>query len=68
MYLGHVIGGGEMKIYPAKMEAIIKWAMPTNVSKVRSLIGATQYLRKFIASYSAIGAMLHSITVSGKGQ
>jgi len=53
VHLGYVIGGGELKIDPSKMEAIMKWPMPTNVFEVRSSIGAAQYLRKFIASFLA---------------
>lgn len=41
VYLGFVIGGGELKIDLAKMETIMKWPMPTNVSEVRSFVGAT---------------------------
>ena len=40
--------------------------MPTNVTKVRSFIGAKQYLRKFIASFSVVATPLHAITTSGK--
>ena len=39
VYLGYVIGGGELKIDHAKMEAIMKWSIPTNVSKVMNFIG-----------------------------
>jgi hypothetical protein len=46
-----VIGGGELKIDLTKMEAIIKWSIPTNITKVRSFVGETQYLWKFIASF-----------------
>jgi hypothetical protein len=28
VYLGYVIGGGELKIDPTKMEAIMKWCYP----------------------------------------
>jgi hypothetical protein len=41
VYLGYVIGGEELEIDPAKMEAIIKWPIPTNVTKVSSFVGAT---------------------------
>ena len=74
MYLGYVIGGGELKIGPAKMEAIIKRLMPTNVSKIRSFVGETQYLRKLIPSFSTVATPLNAITTSdksfhwGKGQ
>jgi hypothetical protein len=62
VYLGYVIGGGELKIDPTKMEAIIKWPVPTNVTEVRSFVGETQYLQKFIASFSVVVAPLHAIT------
>ena len=55
-----------MKINPSKMEAIMKCLVPTNVTKVRSFIGTTQYLRKFISSFSPVAAPLHAITTSGK--
>ena len=66
VYLGYVIGGGELKIAPSKMEAIMKWLVPINVSKVRSFIGAAEYLRKFIASFLVVVAPLHAIIASGK--
>ena len=40
--------------------------MLTNVSKFIRFIGAAQYLRKFIASFSAVAIPLHAITISGK--
>ena len=51
VYLGYVIGEGELKIDPTKMEAILKLSIPTNVYVVRSFIRETQYLRKFIVFY-----------------
>jgi hypothetical protein len=39
LYLGHVIGEGELKIDHENMEAIMKWPFPTNVTKVKSFIG-----------------------------
>eukprot|EP00253_Pinus_taeda_P029790 PITA_29790 len=58
--------GGELKINHPKMEAIMKWSVPTNVFEVKSFFGETQYLRKFIASFPAVAALLHAITASGK--
>jgi hypothetical protein len=61
-----MIGGGELKIDPMKMEAILKWPVPTNVTEVRSFVGVVQYLWKFIASFSVVVVPLHAITTSGK--
>jgi len=66
VYLGYVIGGGELKIDPSKMEAIMKWSVPTNVTKVRSFIGVAQYLRKFIATFSVVTTPFHATIASGK--
>jgi hypothetical protein len=51
VYLGYVIDVGELKIDPTKMDAIMKWIIPTTVTEVRSVVGATQYLWKFIYSF-----------------
>jgi hypothetical protein len=66
VYLGYVIGGGDLKIDPTNIEAIMKWPIPTNFTEVRSFFGATQHLRKFIASFSMVVAPLHTIIASGK--
>jgi hypothetical protein len=66
VYLEYVIGGKELKIDPTKMEAIIKFLVPMNVTKVNIFWGETQYLRNFIASFSVVVAPLHAITSTGK--
>jgi len=62
VYLGYVIGGGELKIDPSNMEVIKKWSVP----EVRIFIGGPQYLRKFISSFSTLEVVLHAITKGGK--
>jgi hypothetical protein len=39
VYFGYVIGGGELKIDPMKMEAIIKWSVPINATEGRIFVG-----------------------------
>jgi hypothetical protein len=62
IYLGHIVGGGELKIDPSKVKFISEWPKPSNVTEVRSFLGATQYWRKFIANFSSIAAPLHAMT------
>ena len=38
IYLGHIVGGGELRIDPSKVEAIVIWPTPKTVTKVRSLL------------------------------
>jgi hypothetical protein len=62
IYLGHIVGGGELKIDPSKVKVILEWSRPSNVTEVRSFLGAAQYWRKFIANFSSIAAPLHAVT------
>jgi hypothetical protein len=62
IYLGHIVGGGELKIDPSKVKVILEWPRPSNVTEVRIFLGATQYWRKFIANFSSIAAPLHAVT------
>jgi hypothetical protein len=66
VYLGYMIDGEELKIDPKKMEAIIKWPVPTNVTKFRIFVAETKSLQKFIASFSMVDSPLHAITTNGK--
>jgi hypothetical protein len=34
MYLGHIIGGGQLKIDPSKTDVIVKWPEPKSVIEV----------------------------------
>jgi hypothetical protein len=62
IYLGHIVGGGELKIDPSKVKFILEWSRLNNVTEVISFWGAAQYWRKFIANFSSIAAPLHVVT------
>ena len=61
-YLGYIVGGGELKIDPSKVEVIVNWPKPKTATEVRSFLGAAQYWRKFIANFSLIATPLHALT------
>ena len=50
-YLGHIVGGDELKIDPSKVEIILNWPKPKSATEVRGFLGAAQYWRKFIANF-----------------
>jgi hypothetical protein len=45
VYLGYIVGNGQLKIDPAKVEVIVKWPKPTTPTEVRILLGVVQYWR-----------------------
>ncbi|XP_049278095.1 uncharacterized protein K02A2.6-like [Anopheles funestus] len=47
-YLGFIIDRRGLKPNPAKIEAILKLPAPTNVSEVRSFLGAVNYYGRFV--------------------
>ena len=48
VFLGHVISAEEIYVDPQKIEAIVNWELPTNVTEVRSFLGLAGYYRRFV--------------------
>ena len=61
-YLGHIVGGGELKINPSKVAVIVNWSKPKSATEVRSFLGVAQYWRKFISNFSSISTPVHALT------
>jgi hypothetical protein len=62
VYLGHIVGGGQLKIVPSKADVIVNWTEPKSVTEIQSFLGAVQYWRRFISNFSFIEAPLHALT------
>ena len=60
--MGNIVGGGELKIDPYKVEVIVNWTKPNTITEVKIFLGATQYWRKFITNFSSIATPLHELT------
>ena len=50
-FLGHVINKDGISVDPQKIEAIVDWPKPTNVTKVRSFLGLAGYYRRFVKDF-----------------
>ena len=50
-FLGHVISVEGVSVDPKKIEAVVNWKPPKNVSEVRSFLGLTGYYRKFVEGF-----------------
>ena len=61
-FLGHVISAEGMSVDPKKIEAVVNWKPPKNVSEVRSFLGLAGYYKKFVEGFSKIAAPLTKLT------
>ena len=61
-FLGHVISDEGVSVDPQKIEVVVNWNPPKNVSEVRSFLGLAGYYRKFVEGFSRIAAPLTKLT------
>jgi hypothetical protein len=57
VYLGYIVGGGQLKIGPSKIDVIVNLPKPKSVTKV-----AVHYWSRFIPNFSFIEATLNALT------
>ena len=63
LFLGPVVSGiAGIATDPKKVEAVVSWPPPINVSQVRSYLGFCSYYRRFIQNISVIANLLSQLT------
>ena len=61
-FLGHVVSAEGISVESQKIEAIVDWKPPTNVTEVRSFLGLDSYYTKFAEGFSKIATPLIKLT------
>ena len=57
-FVGHVVTGGTVKPDPHKLDAILEFPAPTNVTHLKSFLGLANYYRRFIHHFAHIAKPL----------
>ena len=61
IYLGHVVGNGNIRPEQSKIEAVMTFQVPQTKKQVRAFLGVTGYYRKFIHNFATIAAPLSDL-------
>ena len=47
-FLGHIVSVEGIRVDPIKIEAVVNWKPPRNVTEMRSILGLVGYYRRFV--------------------
>ena len=61
-FLGHMVSKERIFVDPKKIEVVVGWERPTNVTKVRSFLRLAGYSRRFMEGFSVIDFLLMKLT------
>ena len=60
-YFGYIISDEGISVDPKKIEVIMNWPTPRNVTDVRSFMGLVGYYKRFIEGFSKVTHSINSL-------
>jgi len=67
-FLGYIIGRDGIKMSTEKVEAVLQWERPGNITEVQSFVGFANFYRCFIQDYSKVARPLMELTKKEAGK
>ena len=66
VFLGHMVGQGQIQPVNAKVEAMMNFPIPANKRELMCFLGMTEYYRKFCKNFSSVAAPLTDLLKKDK--
>ena len=67
-FVGYLVGNGQIRPDPAKIEAVMRLKLPETHTQLRSTLGVLNYYRSHVPGYAMIAKPLTDILSSKKGK
>ena len=64
-FLGHIVSVEGIKVDPVKIEAVVNWKPPRNITEVRSFLGLVGYYWRFVQGFSVVASSLTRLLRKG---
>lgn len=61
-YLGHIVSEAGIATDPAKVQDVMDWPAPTEISELRAFLGTVGYYRQYIPNFATLAAPLTRLT------